>query len=197
MTPHDAGALGGSDQEIGRDDQRVSDPKVDFAGVLAQVIPVALLAVVVESRNGHELRARTRAPRAQAPTVKWYWWPFATTWRYVSGQPPQEDKKRIFRDLLIETVVLIFLVFIEMAALLTADGSDAAVLNWFAGRPGAVLVGVLLVLVGQLYVNSLVQTYRSRRKLTLRRARKIRAVSRISLLLTIGVAVWATTHYYL
>ncbi|MDQ0757369.1 hypothetical protein [Streptomyces canus] len=174
----------------------MTDPKVDFAGVLAQVIPVAILAVVVESRSAHELRARTRAPRTQVPTVKWCWRPFVMVWRHVSGQPPQQDKKQIFRDLLTEAVVLIFLVFIEMAALLTADGSETALLNWFAGRPGAIAVGVLLVLVGQLYINSLVQTYRSRRKLTLRRARKVRAVSRDLLLLTIGVAVWATIHYY-
>ncbi|WSQ06377.1 hypothetical protein OG604_00355 [Streptomyces sp. NBC_01231] len=114
----------------------------------------------------------------------------------MSGQPAKDEKKQIVRNLMTEAVVLIFLVFIEMASLLTADGSDTRFLNWFAGRPGAIAVGVLLVLVGQLYIDSLVQIYRSRRKLTLRRARKIRAVSRTLLSLTIGAATWAAYHYY-
>ncbi|MEU9083333.1 hypothetical protein [Streptomyces sp. NPDC048357] len=174
----------------------MTDSKVDFAIVLAQVIPVAILAVVVESRSGHELRARTRTPRRQVPPINWYWVPFFAVWWYLSGQAPRDEKKRIVRTLAIESVVLVFLVFIEMAALLTADGSETRILNWFAGRPGAICVGVLLVLVAQLYINSLVQMYRNTRKLTHRRAKRIRALSRILLLSTISAAVWAAYHYY-
>ncbi|WP_138899494.1 hypothetical protein [Streptomyces chryseus] len=123
--------------------------KVQFATLLAQVIPVAILAVVLESRSGHEARA-------QAPT---------------GVSPPSWS-------LVLEALFMTFIVFVEVAALMTAAGSDNRCLNWFAGRPGAIGVGVLLVQVVALYAVNLANAYQSSGKLCPEQARDVKIVAR-------------------
>ncbi|MBL1087270.1 hypothetical protein JK359_35820 [Streptomyces actinomycinicus] len=107
-----------------------------FAGVLAQVIPVAILAVAVEARAVHKavIDAASRPP---APSVD------AT----------------ILRNLKNQVLTLAGLVFLEVAALLALAGEAGPVLSWFAGPPGAVATGLLLVVVGALSVESLAKMY--------------------------------------
>lgn len=111
--------------------------KAGFASLLAQVIPVVLIAVIVESREAHRERRQRSAANA------------SDTWR--GG--------RVIRGLAWETVLLTLLVFLEAAALFTAEGRQW--LAWFAGIPGAVAVSVLLALATLIYVQTLGVGYRS------------------------------------
>nr|WSX20163.1 hypothetical protein OG690_10270 [Streptomyces tubercidicus] len=139
----------------------------DFAAVLAQVIPVVVLALVVESRFVHTTRL-DRGGSAADPQIVW--------------------------DLVLQVGVLTFLVFLEVAALLTADGQGGPFLGWLAGPPGAVGVGILLVLMGRLYLDSVADTYARRRLIKKRWAKKLKRgaqvlmwLSAISGLALIGV----------
>ncbi|WP_329625862.1 hypothetical protein OG357_38155 (plasmid) [Streptomyces sp. NBC_01255] len=111
--------------------------KLAFAALLAQVIPVAILAVVLEAKSGHETRVRlaerTQAPVQVDPTVGW--------------------------TLVKELGILVILVFLEVAALLTAADQAGPFIAWFAGPPGAIGTGLLLVVVGQLYIENLTWAY--------------------------------------
>ncbi|USQ85744.1 hypothetical protein NFX46_19455 [Streptomyces phaeoluteigriseus] len=142
--------------------------KAQFAAVLAQVIPVAILAVVVESRSGHE--ARAKAPAGVAPAI----------W-----------------ELVLEAIIVTGLVFVEMAALVTAAGSDTGVLNWLAGRPGAIGVGVLLVQVGQLYVANLAAAYEGNNKLSPTQAKVITNTTRCVLWVSVLLALVTVWVFYL
>ncbi|MFJ8469581.1 hypothetical protein [Streptomyces swartbergensis] len=126
--------------------------KAQFAALLAQVIPVAILAVVVESRSGHE--ARAKAEGEDAPP----------TWLLV-----------------LEAITATGLVFVEVAALMTAAGSNGGLLNWLAGRPGAIGVCVLLVQVGALHVVNTAEAYERSRKLRRENARAVKITARVIL----------------
>ncbi|MFE7439470.1 hypothetical protein ACFU7X_03260 [Streptomyces chartreusis] len=141
--------------------------KAQFAAVLAQVIPVAILAVVVESRSGHE--ARAKAPGEAAPAI----------W-----------------ELVLEAVIATSLVLVEMAALMTAAGSNEGFLNWLAGRPGAIGVGVLLVQVGALYVVNLTGGYERSSKLSSTQANVVKVVARVLLWSSIVLALVAVIMFY-
>ncbi|MEU2746678.1 hypothetical protein ABZ613_10300 [Streptomyces collinus] len=174
--------------------------KVQFAAVLAQVIPVAILAVVVEARSGHVARAEaiaaaTPAPATPAQPGPWWRRALRALWRTMGGQPAQ-TREQVVRDLVIEAIVLTFLVFVEMSALMTAAGSNTSVLNWFAGRPGAIGVGVLLVLVGQLYIDNLAETYRTKGPLGPTEAKIVKTIARILLWCSIILAVGAVVVFY-
>lgn len=174
------------------EDHRMAD-RTAFAGVLAQVIPVAILAVIVEARSAHE--ARAKAPTGSAPSLvtggSLLRRALRLSWQAIGGLPSQ-TAGQVIRDLLIEFVILMFLVFVEVAALLTAAGRSNAFLTWFAGVPGAIGVGVLLVLVGQLYIDNLAETYRSNgNKLTADEANFIKTVARALLWVSIALAIAA------
>lgn len=141
--------------------------KAQFAAVLAQVIPVAILAVVVESRSGHE--ARAQAPAGVAPAI----------W-----------------ELVLEAVIATGLVLVEVAALMTAAGSNAGFLNWLAGRPGAIGVGVLLVQVGALYVVNLAEAYERSNKLSSAQANVVKIVARVLLWGSVIIALVAIFMFY-
>ncbi|MFJ8637434.1 hypothetical protein [Streptomyces sp. NPDC093568] len=113
----------------------------------------------------------------------------------MTGHPTATDTE-IARGLRWETGVIAVLVFIEMSALITAAGSDNRVLNWLAGRPGAVGVGVLLVLVGQLYIESITETYRNAGALTPDQAASIEKRARVILRWTIIVAITSVILFY-
>ena len=98
---------------------------------------------------------------------------------------------------MVEAIVLTALVFIEMSALMTAAGSDTYVLNLLAGRPGAIGVGVLLVLVGQLYIDNLAEAYRTSQKLDDPAASAVKTVARILLWSAILLAVAAFVIFYM
>ncbi|MGW1788136.1 hypothetical protein ACWCO0_35460 [Streptomyces tubercidicus] len=102
-----------------------------FAAVMAQVIPVVILALVVEARAEHQVRiARTiGTPRSN----KW--------------------------GLLVQAAVMPILTFVEVAALLTAHGKPPAWIRQVAGIPGVITVGILLIVLGQIYIWSLVDAY--------------------------------------
>ncbi|NWF28012.1 hypothetical protein HW130_17355 [Streptomyces sp. PKU-EA00015] len=102
----------------------------------------------------------------------------------------------IARGLRWEATVITALVFVEMAALITAAGSNNPVLNWLAGRPGAVGVGVLLVLVGQLYIDSIAEAYRVKGTLTHDQAASIERLARVLLRWSIAVAIVAVILFY-
>ncbi|GAA2655126.1 hypothetical protein GCM10010425_82210 [Streptomyces spororaveus] len=145
----------------------MASEKAQFAAVLAQVIPLAILAVVVESRSGHE--ARAKAPAGVAPAI-WV--------------------------LVLEAVIVTGLVFVEMAALMTAAGSNTFILNWLAGRPGAIGVGVLLVQVGQLYVTNLAESYEQNGKLSSAQAKIVKIVTRTLLWCAVLLALVAVWWFY-
>ncbi|MFE9007417.1 hypothetical protein ACFYOY_35755 [Streptomyces sp. NPDC007875] len=110
----------------------------NFAAVLAQVIPVVILAIVVEARHQHQVRINGSGS--------------GTIWNDV--------------DLYFQTLNLVILTFLEVAALITARGHGApAWIRWFAGLPGAVVVGILLVVMGQIYIASLADAYDAKQKL--------------------------------
>ncbi|MBZ9645788.1 hypothetical protein [Streptomyces sp. PSKA30] len=112
-----------------------------FAGLLAQVIPVAILAVVLEAKGTHESAASAAKAARDA------------------GQPVQA-RSALAKNLRRQLGWLMFLAFLEVAALLTAAGEAGPVVRWFAGPPGALGTGVLLVVVGSLYVESVSKTYK-------------------------------------
>jgi hypothetical protein len=134
--------------------------KEQFATLLAQVIPVAILAVVVESRSGHE--ARAKAPSGTAPAA----------WSLVA-----------------EVIFWTFLVLVEVAALMTAAGSNSRFLNWLAGRPGAVGAGVLLVQVVALYAVNLAEAYERSGRLRHTEAMIVKIVARTLLGGSVGLAL--------
>jgi hypothetical protein len=134
--------------------------KQQFASLLAQVIPVAILAVVVESRSGRE--ARAKAPAGTAPAA----------WLLVA-----------------EIIFWTFLVLVEVAALMTAAGSNARFLNWLAGRPGAIGAGVLLVQVVALYAVNLADAYERSGRLSNTEAMVVKIVARALLGGSVGLAL--------
>jgi len=136
--------------------------KEQFAALLAQVIPVAILAVVVESRSGHE--ARAKAPEGGAPP----------TWLLV-----------------LEAITTTGLVFVEMAALMTAAGSDGHLLNWLAGRPGAIGVCVLLVQVCALHGVNTAEAYERSQKLSREEVNVVKITARVMLYVSVFLALAA------
>ncbi|MEU9446977.1 hypothetical protein AB0D42_40475 [Streptomyces sp. NPDC048304] len=93
----------------------------DFAKLLAAVIPVVLVALVVEARSVEQASLNADVP-----------------------------VRRLMWDLLESVFILGFLAFLEVAALLTADDQAGPCLRWFVGPPGAIGVGILLVLTARL-----------------------------------------------
>lgn len=79
---------------------------------------------------------------------------------------------------------------------MTAAGSNTYVMNLLAGRPGALGVGVLLVLVAQLYIDNLAEVYRTNGKLSDPKASTVKTVARILLWCSILLAVVAFVVFY-
>jgi hypothetical protein len=109
--------------------------RAQFAGLLAQVIPVIALAVIVESRSAHGQRRRRSVQEADYNWRSWHT-VLALAW---------------------EALLLILMAFLETAALLTAAGRTE--LAWFAGVPGAIAVAMLLVFASLIYIQTLAGTY--------------------------------------
>ncbi|MFJ3793916.1 hypothetical protein [Kitasatospora sp. NPDC090091] len=103
-----------------------------FAALLAQVIPVILLAIVVEAHYQHDLRIRQgRGPAG---------------WHDA--------------DLYFQMGNLTVMALLEVAALIAAKNAHPpALIRWVAGLPGAITVGILVIVMVQLYVETLVQAY--------------------------------------
>ncbi|MGW3433102.1 hypothetical protein ACWDHW_34975 [Streptomyces melanosporofaciens] len=126
----------------------------NFAAVLAQVIPVVILAIVVEARHQHQVRIDGSISQ--------------TLWYDI--------------DLYFQTFNLVVLTFLEVAALITARGHGApAWIRWFAGLPGAVVVGILLIVMGQIYIASLTDSYDGK----LKHPNAVKAVSYVVLITAI------------
>ncbi|MFM9700382.1 hypothetical protein [Streptomyces europaeiscabiei] len=104
-----------------------------FAAVLAQVIPVVVLAIVVEARHHHNLRIDPQGGAAQGGNDF---------------------------GLYVQIGTLTIMTFLEVAALLTVRGNNApAWITWFAGFPGVVAVGLLMMAMAQIYIESLADAY--------------------------------------
>ncbi|MEV6057108.1 hypothetical protein [Streptomyces sp. NPDC052107] len=99
----------------------MTDVNPDFPGVLAAVIPLVLLALVVESRRKEQADLEASATAGRL------------IWLFL---------KALF--------VLGFLAFWEIAVLLAAADVAGPCLSWLAGPPGAIGVGILLVLTGRI-----------------------------------------------
>ncbi|MFH0177229.1 hypothetical protein ACIA6D_14205 [Streptomyces cacaoi] len=130
----------------------------DFAALLAQVIPVIVLAIIVEAHYQHDLRIK-----------------------HGTGPSGWNDF-----DLYFQMVNLTIMAFLEVAALITARSEHpAAVIGWVAGLPGGITVGILVVVMMQIYVDTLVTAYAGK----LWAPARVKRAGRIVLFLAIAAGV--------
>jgi hypothetical protein len=126
-----------------------------FASILAQAIPVVVLAVMAESRARHQARISAAAAAAAATTAA-----AVTPAAPAQPAPASTTDNGIASGFIQEAVVLTFLVWLEVAALLTAnDEAGGPCIAWFAGNPSVIGVGVLFVVTGRYYVLSVSKSY--------------------------------------
>lgn len=110
---------------------------VNFPALLAQVIPVVVIAVIVEAGSGHQARVAEPKPPSQK------------TWRTLAW-------------LFHEIAALALLAMLEVAALLTANDKAAGpCVAWMAGPAGGITVGILLMVMARMYVGRVARTYLS------------------------------------
>lgn len=102
------------------------DDKKHFASVLAEVIPLVLLSLIVEARNPDQVEQIVETPGSDIVGV-------------------------VVRSV----VVMTGLAFLEVAALLTVGDQVSSCIEWVAGPPGAIGVGMLLVVTGGLSLQRL------------------------------------------
>ncbi|MFJ6900550.1 hypothetical protein [Streptomyces hokutonensis] len=118
------------------------DSETAFAALLAQVIPVVMLAIVVEARETHRLQMD--APAGQPlPKVQWLPLPAQLVW---------------------EAILFGLLIFMELAALLTADGHR--MFRWVAGFTGAIGVVLLFAMLSQVYIQTTAAAYHAKGRLS-------------------------------
>ncbi|MFH9062223.1 hypothetical protein ACH4GM_13530 [Streptomyces coeruleorubidus] len=104
----------------------------NFAALLAQVIPVFVVAIVLEAHLQHEVRIK----RGGGPTG------------------------RNDADLYFQMLNFSIMAFLEVAALIAAkDAHPPALIKWIAGLPGAITVGILGVVMAEIYIVTLVEMY--------------------------------------
>ncbi|MBO0657215.1 hypothetical protein J1792_32225 [Streptomyces triculaminicus] len=104
----------------------MSATEAEFARVLAAVIPLVLLAAVVEGRGPGQARQSLDARGWRIV------WPFLSS-----------------------VLVLTFLAFLEVAVLLAAADQVGPCVSWLAGPPGAIGVGIIIVLTARLAAENL------------------------------------------
>ena len=109
----------------------------DYAGLLAQVIPVVILALLVATGGAHELRRRLHIP-------------------WSAG--------RVVRGLIVDAAILTALIFLEASALLTAGG--VTWLQSCAGPEAGLAASVLLLVAVLMEVQSMSEAYRDDGRIT-------------------------------